>query len=228
MRIYALIPKLSSDSVAFIYSSSASVSLSLLFFSRPHRPSPIKVPGEVVTDGEKSKAGKKRAKAPWAKPLSQYSQVDDAQSPKAYTTEDYLKITEEQLKASSPGKSQREDQIQTQELAVQSQPEVKGLRRRTSGVGCLVKLLRRRTSGVLVILIPVHVNLAEKRALEKLMVSCSAAAKALASGTTIITNKEESKREQNNMGSEGSGVAPMPAMGTEYSHVLKWLSYKLK
>ncbi|CAG7897807.1 unnamed protein product [Brassica rapa] len=30
--------------------------------------------GEVVTDGEKSKAGKKRAKAPWAKPLSQYSQ----------------------------------------------------------------------------------------------------------------------------------------------------------
>ncbi|CAG7911758.1 unnamed protein product [Brassica rapa] len=127
MRIYALIPKLSSDSVAFIYSSSASVSLSLLFFSRPHRPSPIKVPGEVVTDGEKSKAGKKRAKAPWAKPLSQYSQ-----------------------------------------------------------------------------------------------------AKALASGTTIITNKEESKREQNNMGSEGSGVAPMPAMGTEYSHVLKWLSYKLK
>ncbi|KAG5405244.1 hypothetical protein IGI04_011363 [Brassica rapa subsp. trilocularis] len=197
MRIYALIPKLSSDSVAFIYSSSASVSLSLLFFSRPHRPSPIKVPGEVVTDGEKSKAGKKRAKAPWAKPLSQYSQFmrnefsclhvrffysflptklrNDAQSPKAYTTEDYLKITEEQLKASSPGKSQREDQIQTQELAVQSQPEVKGLRRRTSGVGCLVKLLRRRTSGVLVILIPVHVNLAEKRALEKLMVSCSAA-----------------------------------------------------
>nr|VDD20551.1 unnamed protein product [Brassica rapa] len=107
MRIYALIPKLSSDSVAFIYSSSASVSLSLLFFSRPHRPSPIKFLiirivitrcrklklsfiifsssgnfvsnvfvdlGEVVTDGEKSKAGKKRAKAPWAKPLSQYSQ----------------------------------------------------------------------------------------------------------------------------------------------------------
>nr|VDD03909.1 unnamed protein product [Brassica rapa] len=30
---------------------------------------------EVVTDGEKSKAGKKRAKAPWAKPLSQYSQA---------------------------------------------------------------------------------------------------------------------------------------------------------
>ncbi|WZZ09070.1 hypothetical protein YC2023_094991 [Brassica napus] len=117
---------------------------------------------EVVTDGEKSKAGKKRAKAPWAKPLSQYSQVglavcssffadktqkyvvmyvslwlsvvcklrieglavcNDAQSPKAYTTEDYLKITEEQLKASSPGKIQREDQIQTQERAVQSQPE---------------------------------------------------------------------------------------------------------
>ncbi|KAG5389402.1 hypothetical protein IGI04_030943 [Brassica rapa subsp. trilocularis] len=101
---------------------------------------------EVVTDGEKSKAGKKRAKAPWAKPLSQYSQAtrcdimnniwvcgrhtlmrpgfNDAQSPKAYTTEDYLKITEEQLKASSPGKIQREDQIQTQERAVQSQPEV--------------------------------------------------------------------------------------------------------
>ena len=31
--------------------------------------------GEVVADGEKSKAGKKRAKAPWAKLLSQYSQV---------------------------------------------------------------------------------------------------------------------------------------------------------
>ncbi|CDY18018.1 BnaC03g30900D [Brassica napus] len=32
------------------------------------------VAGEVVADGEKSKAGKKRAKAPWAKLLSQYSQ----------------------------------------------------------------------------------------------------------------------------------------------------------
>ena len=30
---------------------------------------------EVVADGEKSKAGKKRAKAPWAKLLSQYPQV---------------------------------------------------------------------------------------------------------------------------------------------------------
>ncbi|CAA7059550.1 unnamed protein product [Microthlaspi erraticum] len=51
---------------------------------------------------------------------------DDAQSPKAYTTEEYLKITEEQLKASSIGKSQTEDQIQTQEplkTTVQSQPE---------------------------------------------------------------------------------------------------------
>ncbi|CAG7882052.1 unnamed protein product [Brassica rapa] len=95
------------------------------------------VTGEVVTDGKKSKAGKKRAKAPWAKLLSQYyqnaqfspppppvgniedpvttaSEPNDAQSRKAYTTEDYLKITEEQLKASSPGKSQTEDQIQTQ------------------------------------------------------------------------------------------------------------------
>ncbi|CAN7141886.1 unnamed protein product [Brassica rapa subsp. narinosa] len=55
-----------------------------------------------------------------------YIQVkaDDAESPKAYTTEDYLKITEDQLKVSSPGKSQTEDQIQTQEPAVQSQPEV--------------------------------------------------------------------------------------------------------
>ncbi|KAJ4905431.1 AAA-type ATPase family protein [Raphanus sativus] len=36
---------------------------------------PTTVAGEVVTDGEKSKAGKKRAnKAPWAKLLSQYSQ----------------------------------------------------------------------------------------------------------------------------------------------------------
>ncbi|XP_033135392.1 uncharacterized protein LOC103838272 [Brassica rapa] len=39
MRIYALIPKLSSDSVAFI---GLRLSLSLLFFSRPHRPSPIR------------------------------------------------------------------------------------------------------------------------------------------------------------------------------------------
>ncbi|WZY96035.1 hypothetical protein YC2023_068364 [Brassica napus] len=105
------------------------------------------VTGEVVTDGKKSKAGKKRTKAPWAKLLSQYyqnaqcspppppvgniedpvtttSEPNDAQSQKAYTIEDYLKITEEQIKASSPGKSQTEDQIQTQEPAVQSQPEV--------------------------------------------------------------------------------------------------------
>ena len=34
----------------------------------------------MVTDGEKSKAGKKRAKAPWAKPLSQYSQVGQVSS----------------------------------------------------------------------------------------------------------------------------------------------------
>ncbi|KAF3584434.1 hypothetical protein F2Q69_00029701 [Brassica cretica] len=108
---------------------------------------------EVVTDGEKSKTGKKGAKAPWAKPLSQYSQGLAVCSSCnifskglvfqfmrnefsclhvqffyttliTYTTEDYLKITEEQLKASSPGKSQTDDQIQTQEPAVQSQPEV--------------------------------------------------------------------------------------------------------
>lgn len=36
--------------------------------------------GEVVTDGEKSKAGKKLAKAPRAKLLSQYSQVDQVSS----------------------------------------------------------------------------------------------------------------------------------------------------
>ena len=36
--------------------------------------------GEVVTDGEKSKTGKKGAKAPWAKPLSQYSQVGQVSS----------------------------------------------------------------------------------------------------------------------------------------------------
>ncbi|KAJ0261742.1 Sec-independent protein translocase protein TATB [Hirschfeldia incana] len=47
--------------------------------------------------------------------------ANDAQSPNAYTTDDYLKVTEKQLKASSPGKSQTEDQIQTQ---VQSQAEV--------------------------------------------------------------------------------------------------------
>ncbi|KAH0879281.1 hypothetical protein HID58_066675, partial [Brassica napus] len=144
MRIYVMIPKLSSDSVAFIYSSSASVSLSLsllrhidplrsgsrapfllncldrkrmcrqncctkssqeeevisppdenlLIYCKPVRLynilrirslfNPSFLPrcfllfilfsGEVVTDGEKSKTGKKGAKAPWAKPLSQYSQ----------------------------------------------------------------------------------------------------------------------------------------------------------
>ncbi|CAN6842665.1 unnamed protein product [Brassica oleracea] len=41
------------------------------------------------------------------------SDPNDAQSPKAYTTEDYLKITEEQLKALSPGEAG--DQTQTQE-----------------------------------------------------------------------------------------------------------------
>ncbi|CAF1948438.1 hypothetical protein YC2023_081401 [Brassica napus] len=35
---------------------------------------------EVVTDGEKSKAGKKRAKAPRVKLLSQYSQVGQVSS----------------------------------------------------------------------------------------------------------------------------------------------------
>ncbi|KAG2276089.1 hypothetical protein Bca52824_058644 [Brassica carinata] len=103
---------------------------------------------EVVTDGEKSKSGKKGAKAPCAKPLSQYSQVWSCSScPTSLVgliEGDFLeiskqmmlnhqkltqpritsKITEEQLKASSPGKSQTEDQIQTQEPAVQSQPEV--------------------------------------------------------------------------------------------------------
>ncbi|KAH0837746.1 hypothetical protein HID58_092363, partial [Brassica napus] len=33
------------------------------------------IAGEVVTDGEKSKAGKNRAKDPWAKLLSEYSQA---------------------------------------------------------------------------------------------------------------------------------------------------------
>ncbi|KAF2539037.1 hypothetical protein F2Q68_00020980 [Brassica cretica] len=140
MRIYVLIPKLSSDSVAFIYSSSASVSLSLS--SPAHRPSPIRKlypeadlivaellheivtggGGEVVTDGEKSKSGKKGAKAPCAKPLSQYSQMM-LNHQKLTQPRITSKITEEQLKASSPGKSQTEDQIQTQEPAVQSQPE---------------------------------------------------------------------------------------------------------
>jgi TatA/E family protein of Tat protein translocase len=40
---------------------------------------------------------------------------NDSQSPKAYTSEDYLKFTEEQLKALSPAESQTEDQTQTQE-----------------------------------------------------------------------------------------------------------------
>ncbi|KAF2559909.1 hypothetical protein F2Q68_00015881 [Brassica cretica] len=197
MRIYVLIPKLSSDSVAFIYSSSASVSLSLsllrhidplrsgppdenlLIYCKPVRlynilrirslfnvnQLPIvsslmlelqnlskgqKKSGsagivvfnykdcEVVTDGEKSKTGKKGAKAPWAKPLSRYSQMmlnhqkltqpritsRSLKSSSKLRLLDYLKITEEQLKASSPGKSQTDDQIQTQEPAVQSQPEV--------------------------------------------------------------------------------------------------------
>ncbi|KAH0858600.1 hypothetical protein HID58_086861, partial [Brassica napus] len=125
---------------------------------------------EVVTDGEKSKSGKKGAKAPCAKPLSQYSQgLAVCSSCNIFSKGlvfqfmrnefsclhvrhtlmrpgegDFLeiskqmmlnhqkltqpritsKITEEQLKASSPGKSQTEDQIQTQEPAVQSQPEV--------------------------------------------------------------------------------------------------------
>ncbi|XP_010444864.1 PREDICTED: sec-independent protein translocase protein TATB, chloroplastic-like [Camelina sativa] len=43
------------------------------------------------------------------------SDPNDVQSPKAYTTEDYLKITEEQLKAKSTAESQTEDQTQTQE-----------------------------------------------------------------------------------------------------------------
>ncbi|XP_010482606.1 PREDICTED: sec-independent protein translocase protein TATB, chloroplastic [Camelina sativa] len=43
------------------------------------------------------------------------SDSNDVQSPKAYTTEGYLKITEEQLKAASTGESQAEDQSQTQE-----------------------------------------------------------------------------------------------------------------
>ncbi|KAJ4907526.1 hypothetical protein Rs2_11184 [Raphanus sativus] len=52
------------------------------------------------------------------------SEPNDVQSPKAYTTEDYLKITEEQLKASSPGKSQTEDQTRTQEPLQPPEPEV--------------------------------------------------------------------------------------------------------
>ncbi|WZZ66754.1 hypothetical protein YC2023_078124 [Brassica napus] len=54
----------------------------------------------------------------------------------------------------------------------------------------------RLTPGVLVILIPVHVNLAKERDLEKLMLYDGVTwqeklgrAKALASGTIIITNK---------------------------------------
>ncbi|XP_010442771.1 PREDICTED: sec-independent protein translocase protein TATB, chloroplastic-like [Camelina sativa] len=43
------------------------------------------------------------------------SDSNDVQSPKAYTTEDYLKITKEQLKAKSTAESQTEDQTQTQE-----------------------------------------------------------------------------------------------------------------
>ncbi|KAF3561747.1 hypothetical protein DY000_02011037 [Brassica cretica] len=38
------------------------------------------IAGEVVTDGEKSKAGKNRAKDPWAKLLSEYSQVGQVSS----------------------------------------------------------------------------------------------------------------------------------------------------
>uniref|UniRef100_A0A1J3ITV4 Sec-independent protein translocase protein TATB, chloroplastic n=1 Tax=Noccaea caerulescens TaxID=107243 RepID=A0A1J3ITV4_NOCCA len=59
-------------------------------------------------------------------PVTANDPNDDAQTPKPYTTEEYLKITEEQLKASSLGKSQAEDQTQTQEplqTTVQSQPE---------------------------------------------------------------------------------------------------------
>ncbi|KAF8116785.1 hypothetical protein N665_0014s0049 [Sinapis alba] len=53
------------------------------------------------------------------------SEPNVAESPKAYTTEDYLKITEEQLKASSPVKSQTEDQIQIQQpLQPPAAPEV--------------------------------------------------------------------------------------------------------
>ncbi|CAN7115120.1 unnamed protein product [Brassica rapa subsp. narinosa] len=52
---------------------------------------------------------------------------DPVTASKWFGSSDYLKITEEQLKASSPGKSQTEDQTQTQEPlqppAVQSQPE---------------------------------------------------------------------------------------------------------
>lgn len=36
--------------------------------------------GEVVAEGERSKAGKKRANAPWAKLLSQYPQVGQVAS----------------------------------------------------------------------------------------------------------------------------------------------------
>ncbi|KAF8113509.1 hypothetical protein N665_0049s0025 [Sinapis alba] len=46
-------------------------------------------------------------------PVTAASDPNDVQSPKAYTTEDYLKITEEQLKALSPGEAG--DQTQTQE-----------------------------------------------------------------------------------------------------------------
>ncbi|CAH8373534.1 unnamed protein product [Eruca vesicaria subsp. sativa] len=46
-------------------------------------------------------------------PVTAANDLNDVQSPKAYTTEDYLKITEEQLKALSP--SEAGDQTQTPE-----------------------------------------------------------------------------------------------------------------
>ncbi|KAJ0234998.1 Sec-independent protein translocase protein TATB [Hirschfeldia incana] len=55
-------------------------------------------------------------------PVTAASELDDAQSPKAYTTEEYLKITEEQLKALSPGEAG--DQTQTQQTSTEeSQPK---------------------------------------------------------------------------------------------------------
>ncbi|KAG2310402.1 hypothetical protein Bca4012_024918 [Brassica carinata] len=49
------------------------------------------------------------------------SDPNDALSPKAYTTEDYLKITEEQLKAFSPGEAGDQEKLQTS--TEESQPK---------------------------------------------------------------------------------------------------------
>lgn len=54
-------------------------------------------------------------------PVTAASDPNDVQSPKAYTTEDYLKITEEQLKALSPGEAGDQEKLQTS--TEESQPK---------------------------------------------------------------------------------------------------------